>query len=127
LKYRIHTAAERCVKPGDPMFIRQSGFVDSDKVGGHDGFQIPKPVSEQEMVAADVNGNHLSVQNGNALDLRKRQFSHFLIPVSHNVVRTGEAADQVFDLLGQRGRSMDDGDNLLFRVFIDNEFVFHRI
>ena len=52
---------------------------------------------------------------------------HYRIPVTNHAVRSGIAADQVFNLLRQRRRPMGDHPDFFFRIFIDNEFVFHRL
>ena len=41
------------------------------------------------------------------------------------MIRAGKAVHQVFDLLRQGRWRVDNGDDLFFRLFIDNEFVFH--
>ena len=109
------------------MFVGKGRFVDADKIRGQDIFQIAQPVLERKVVATRINGNHFSVKNGDTLDFGKSQLPQLIIPISHQVVRTGIAADKIFDLLSQRGRCVNNRYDFLLSIFVDNEFVFHRL
>ena len=83
------------------MLIGQGGFVDADEPGRQHRFQIPQSLLNAIAVTLGIDSHHLSVQNGDALNLPKGQLPHLIFPITQNAVRTGVAAHQILDLLGQ--------------------------
>ena len=83
------------------MFVGKSGLVDANKIGGQNFFKIAKPVLNAVVLSVRIDGDHFSVEDGDAFDFRKCEFSHLILSVPDDTVRTGIIADQVFDLFCQ--------------------------
>ena len=82
------------------------GFVDADKIGGQKLLQLPEPLLDAVVISVRIDGDHLSVQDGDALDLGKGQPAQLVLPAAHQAVRARIAAYQILDLPCQLGGSM---------------------
>ena len=107
------------------MLVGKGRFVNTDKIRGEDFLQIPKPVLDAITIAVRINGKNFPVDYGDTLNFGKGQFSHLIIPAADQTVRSGMAADKIFDLLCQGRRGAGNNRYFLFCIFVDDEFVFH--